>query len=202
MRLTLEHHKQRDWLVHDLLDDFELDEVWAYPITADPARGEDFAAFCAMARETADQPGGATGALFKLRLFLGRVFGWDKGDRLPIPGCAETSIAARLPDDRRVPPDQAETDSFGFELVYETPRERLVELSNGTVHAALHLGWVEKDDGKEGAELAVYWKPRGWFGRFYMAVITPFRIWIVYPALMKKVAADWEQWRQTRTEAE
>ena len=197
MRLTTAHHRQRDWLVHGLLDDFDLDEVWSYPIVADPARGEDFAYFCAMAKQTSDQPGGATGFLFKLRLFLGRVFGWDKEEALPIPGATETSIADRLPQDRRLAPGDEETDSFGFKLVYALDNERLVELSNSTVHAALHMGWVTHDDGTAGAELAVYWKPRGWFGRLYMALITPFRVFIVYPALMRKVATDWERWRTT-----
>ncbi len=79
--------------------------------------------------------------------------------------------------------------------MFHGEEERLVELGNATVHAALHIGWVHHDDGTAGAELAVYWKARGWFGRLYMAAITPARIWIVYPALMKKVAKDWEEFR-------
>lgn len=83
-------------------------------------------------------------------------------------------------------------------MLYQTDSERLLELSNSTVHAALHIGWVEHDDGSAGAELAVYWKPRGWFGRLYMAVIGPFRFFVVYPALMRKVAAEWDRFRDTR----
>lgn len=83
-------------------------------------------------------------------------------------------------------------------MLYQTDSERLLELSNSTVHAALHIGWVEHDDGSAGAEMAVYWKPRGWFGRLYMAVISPFRFFVVYPALMRKVAAEWDRFRDTR----
>jgi len=43
--------------------------------------------------------------------------------------------------------------------------------------------------------MAVYWKPRGWLGRLYMTLITPFRIYLVYPGYMKKVAIDWASFR-------
>jgi hypothetical protein len=198
VRLDIRHHTQRPWRVHDLLPDFIVDEVRAYPITADPAAGEDFAMFCAMAGQGDAAPKGAAGLLLAFRVLLGRIFGWDREDRvLPIPGCTETSLRQRLPGAER---DQVEegADPFGFSLVYQADSERLLELSNSTVHAALHIGWVEHDDGSAGAEMAVYWKPRGWFGRLYMAVISPFRFFVVYPALMRKVAAEWDRFRDTR----
>jgi hypothetical protein len=195
MRLTIDHHKQHSWRVHDLLDDFELDEVWAYPITADPSASEDFAMFVDM-MSNSDEPGGITGLLFKLRLFLGRIFGWDDEDKaLPIPGCDETSLRERLSEDERKRVEGIAPDPLGFQLVYHSENERFVELSNSTVHAVLHMGWVPRDDGMAGAEMAVYWKPRGWFGPLYMAFIKPFRVYIVYPGLMKQVATNWASFR-------
>jgi hypothetical protein len=35
--------------------------------------------------------------------------------------------------------------------------------------------------------MAVYVKPRGRFGRPYMAFIAPFRHWVVYPALLRQI---------------
>jgi len=201
MRLTVEHHKQRAWRIHGLADDFEIDEVWAYPIIADPSAGEDFTFFVDMMTKNAVEPGGVAGLLFKFRLFLGRVFRWDEKDEaLPIPGCEETSLRGRLPENDRISNADVTADPLGFELVYHIENERLVELSNSTVHAALHVGWVFHDDGMAGAEMAVYWKPRGWFGRLYMALIAPFRVYIVYPSLMKKVAADWASFRASAHE--
>jgi len=197
MRLETRQHAAQPWCVHGRLDDFTLDEVWAYPFTADPAAGEDFALFCAMAREGNARPEGVAGLLVALRERLGRLFGWDRADRaLPVPGCAELSLRDRFPElDRDGRADEG-PDPFGLTLVYETDCERLLELSNSTVHAALHVGWVEHDDGSAGAELAVYWKPRGRLGRLYMAAIAPFRVFVVYPALMRRVAAEWEQFRR------
>lgn len=198
MRLDIKQHRTHPWKVHGLMGDFTLDEVRAYPITADPAAGEDFAMFCSMMERGDASPGGAAGLLIALRERLGHWFGWDSSSKaLPIPGCSETSLRSRLPEVQpNSPPNKA--DSFGFKLVYETEAERLMEISNTTVHAALHVGWVEHDDGTAGAEMAVYWKPRGWFGRLYMAVITPFRFFVVYPALMRQVGAEWEKTREMR----
>jgi hypothetical protein len=39
--------------------------------------------------------------------------------------------------------------------------------------------------------MAVYVKPRGLFGKGYMALIKPFRYWIVYPALMRAIERMW-----------
>lgn len=40
-------------------------------------------------------------------------------------------------------------------------------------------------------QMAVYVKPRGPFGKGYMALIKPFRYWIVYPALMRQIERAW-----------
>jgi hypothetical protein len=39
--------------------------------------------------------------------------------------------------------------------------------------------------------MAVYVKPRGLFGKGYMALIKPFRYLIVYPALMRQTERTW-----------
>ncbi len=198
MRRDIQHHRARPWRLHGMMTDFVLDEVRAYPITADTAAGEDFAMFCAMMQEEDATPGGAAGLLVALREALGRLFGWDDAEQeLPIPGCVETSLRGRLPEGKTGPALGGE-DPFGFSLVYETPSERLLELSNATVHAALHVGWVDHGDGTAGAEMAVYWKPRGRLGRLYMALIGPFRFFVVYPALMRRVGAEWERRRKAR----
>ncbi len=190
MRLDVAEHRKSPWRVHDITADFQLDELWQYPIVARADQGEDFAAFCAFMDAQSVTPGGLAGALFRLRGWLGKVLGWDRDmNCLPIPGCAETSLGDRLEPHERAAADRS--DDIGFVPVYQKDDERLVELSNGTVHAALHIGWVELADGGHAPRLAVYWKSRGWLGNFYMAAVTPFRVYVVYPAMMRFVASSW-----------
>jgi hypothetical protein len=59
----------------------------------------------------------------------------------------------------------------------------------------MHLAWVDRDNGTYQAQMAVYVKPRGRFGRAYMAFIKPFRYWIVYPALEGELGRAWSRRR-------
>jgi len=67
----------------------------------------------------------------------------------------------------------------GFVPVYQEPDEILSRITNRTVTAFLHISLVERHP-----RLAVYVRPNGAFGRGYMALIEPFRRWVVYPALL------------------
>jgi hypothetical protein len=67
----------------------------------------------------------------------------------------------------------------GFVPVYQEPDEVLSRITNRTVTAFLHFSLVERRP-----RLAVYVRPNGAFGRGYMALIEPFRRWVVYPALL------------------
>jgi hypothetical protein len=46
-------------------------------------------------------------------------------------------------------------------------------------------------EGRYQGQMAVYVKPRGPLGKGYMALIKPFRYWIVYPALMRQIERAW-----------
>ncbi len=189
MKLRPELHRASPWLVHEVAHDFVLEDVWQLPVDGDDSPGSDFAAFTELMTRLETPTGGMTGMLFRLRNRLGEWFGWDQGERLPIPGCEERSIAARLPAALRqaVPPFDPTSD---FQLVYDLPQERLLELSNGTVHALMHLAWVPNGD-KRSARMAVYAKARGTLGRAYMALIKPFRLFVVYPALLRFIGRLW-----------
>lgn len=78
-----------------------------------------------------------------------------------------------------------------FKPLYRTDVEWAAELSNQTVHAIMHLAWVEHGPGLYRGQMGVYVKPRGRFGTAYMAAIAPFRHLIVYPALMREVELAW-----------
>ena len=191
MRIANEVHEKAAWRVHEVAKDFQLLDVWQFPLEGGGDPGADFDALVRLLKAASATPEkGAAAMLFRLRLWLGKVFGWDdEKRRLPIPGCEETSVRDRLPPDLI---DTARPDPAGeFEEVYRTDREALSEISNGTVHALMHLGWVEIEPGRFTGRMAVYVKPRGTLGRLYMGLITPFRLAIVYPAMMRHIGRRW-----------
>lgn len=193
-RLPITAHTTHPWRIHEIAPDFDVEDVWAF--RAPGAGPDDFAAMLDAIRG-AGGPGSSsplTRALFALRWKLGAMFGWDKEESGR--GSRVQSLRDRLPQELR---ETAEPDPPGspFTSMYRLPREAASEIVNGTVHAVMHLGWVEGRDGWE-LRMAVLVCPNGWFGRLYMALILPFRLFVVYPAMTRQ----WEgAWRATRTVA-
>jgi hypothetical protein len=79
-----------------------------------------------------------------------------------------------------------------FRVVYRFENEQLVEIQNRTVHAAALSALVERDSSYR-FYIAVYVCPRTWITPLYMSLIDPFRRWVIYPALLKKIRADWDR---------
>ncbi len=115
----------------------------------------------------------------------------DAAGKLPIPGCSETSLTGRLPDDLRNTAADVDFGSLPFTPLYRTDVEFAAEVSNQTVHGVIHLAWADQGAGRYQGQMAVYVKPRGPFGKGYMAAIKPFRYWVVYPALMRQIERTW-----------
>ncbi len=191
MRLTTEQHAALPWRLPEIAPDFQLLDAWALP--ADGAE-DDFGDLVQLwsKLDPAEESSGVSRFLFQLRERLGQWFGWDdQSNTLPIPGCPESSLRDRLPPG--MPPlPVSERSKSPFVPVFRTSNEWTAEISNSTVHAVLQLGWVPRPDGGFRGQMGVYVKTRGWFGRFYMAAIAPFRHYIVYPALLRRVGRLWE----------
>jgi hypothetical protein len=200
VRLANAAHESRPWRIQEIAPDFILEDVWALPAQGGP---EDFQTLLELL--TASNPAGSeslpTRALWRLRDRLGSWFGLDRisvpadgdaGSRLPIPGTREASLRDRLPDDLRDTAADLEFASLPFVPLYRTDVEFAAEISNRTVHGVMHLAWVEQGEGRYEGQMAVYVKPRGRFGTAYMALIKPFRLWIVYPALMRQTERRWK----------
>ena len=100
-----------------------------------------------------------------------------------------------LPEDLRDKPANAHFPHQPFRPLYRTGTEFAEEISNRTMYGVLHLAWTHQGGGRYRAQLTVYVKPRGAFGRAYMAFIKPFRYAIVYPALMRLLEQAWSQRR-------
>jgi hypothetical protein len=134
-----------------------------------------------------------TRALFRVRHQLGAWLGWDDAARrLPVPGCTETTLSQRLPAGLRGSATGPGLSATSFTPLYRTGEEWAAELSNGTVHAVLHLAWAGQGEGRYRGQMGVYVKPRGRAGAAYMTLIGPFRHLIVYPALMRQIGRAWQ----------
>lgn len=188
MKLDPQRHLDRTWRVHALAADFELLDVWSFPILADPADGETFDGFFELVRDNGMRCDGAIAeALFAIRARVGRWFGWDDPTaRLPIPGCDEYSVVERLPPAERAA-TMVHVELADLTVVYKLADEALLEISNDTIHALIHLSWVPHDEHFMTPRMAVYIKSRGLGSDLYMALISPFRHVFVYPAWLGRI---------------
>jgi len=198
MRLPNAVHEAASWRIKEIVPDFTLEDVWALPVDGG---ADDFPKLLELA--TTLDPANASSlparALWRIRdrlgawFDLGRISEPDDGDGgLPIPGTNEISLAGRLPDDLRSSPWDHDFGSLPFQPLYRIEREAAAEISNKTVHGVMHLAWAEQRAGRFQGQMAVYVKPRGAFGKAYMAFIKPFRLFIVYPALTRQVERQWK----------
>jgi len=204
MRIPNAAHEALPWRIHEIAPDFTVEDVWALPVLGG---AEDFQTLIdiAVSSDPANAESLPTRVLWRVRDRLG---GWfrlgrisapigsgsdDAAGRLPIPGTDEASLTDRLPDDLRNTAAGLDFDHLPFAPLYRTDDEFAAEVSNRTVHGVMHLAWVEQGEGHYRGQLAVYVKPRGRFGKGYMALIKPFRYWVVYPALLRQIERAWNR---------
>ncbi len=191
IKISPQEHLKHPWRVHALCADFELEDVWRVP--AELAAQHSLHLFMDQFKKTEGQlvKKGAAGLLFKLRLALGKLFGWDAQ---PNPN-REGSIRLRYAQQNGLTVLQLPNPGTGsFVPVYQLENEFLSEIENETVHATLHFGRVPLRENVWGIQMAVHVKPRGWFGKGYMLLIKPFRLWIVYPAMMRSASTMWKRY--------
>jgi hypothetical protein len=188
MRLPRSAHTERPWRIHELAPDFSLEDVWALPTPGGP----DDLTFLVEQFSDGDGPetaGPIVHLLFAVRWKLGALLHWDTQEaglsaRAP-------SLRDRLPDDLRNGERGPNLRSLPFTSVYQTRNEWVAESANRTVHAVMHMGWVQASDGSYHAQMAVLVKPNGLMGRIYMAAIAGFRYTAVYPALLRSIGREW-----------
>jgi len=191
MRLPNSDHEAHAWRIREVAYDFRLEDVWALP-----ARGgaQDFATLLEVmaSLDPAKASSKATRVLFSIRYRVGGWLGWDEVQHpLAVPHDTGTSLSARLPQDLRGTASGSDLRAKDFKPLYRTDVEWAAELSNRTVHAVMHLAWVQKGGDVYQGQMGVYVKPRGRFGVAYMAAIAPFRHRVVYPALMREIERAW-----------
>jgi hypothetical protein len=132
-------------------------------------------------------------ALFAARFAIGGMLGLDEADTGL--GVRVRSLRDRMPADLREAPT-GPAPVMPFTPLYLLDDEWAAEVANRTVHGVVHLGWVPDDAGGYRGQLAVLVKPNGVLGDAYLALIRPFRHLLVYPAMLRRLARDWQQQRE------
>lgn len=176
------------WRIHEIASDFEIEDVWQLP------GREPLPAFRAVVESlaTLDPADGPLPArlLWSARTILGTIFGWD-GDADGV-GSRVPSLRSRLPDDLRE--TAAHPEYFAdvpFDVLLDLPDEFAAEVANKTVHGVMHVGALPAGDGLTKIQLTVLVKPNGRLGRGYLAAIKPFRYGVIYPVMIRRLAARW-----------
>ena len=182
--------------VHTFLADVPLHDVWA----VDLPRYRDGVTLCEFFRR-AGQDGCDTAdteinrfppvarALFRLRFFLGRIFRLEAEPKDALAASFGSRLTA---EDRARSFVVSGTPEGLFRVVYRFENEQLLEIQNRTVHGAALSALTQRADSYR-FYFAVYVRQTTWITPYYMGLIDPFRRWIIYPALLNKIRATWDQ---------
>ena len=187
MRVDPTDFKKLDLRCHALLSDVPLNDVWTLPLkNGGPGRTmKDLRGLILGDRRLPSNM--AVRALFLLRRWLGRAFNWG-GERHDPPGA---SYIHRLTDidrlESEIPPG---TREGSFRVLYVFPEEAVSEIRNATVHGFMALALRPREQGYQ-LYVGIYVKPVSRLTRVYMAVIDPFRRFLVYPALGRQLQRAW-----------
>jgi Protein of unknown function (DUF2867) len=186
-RLPDSAHTSLPWRIHEIADEFRLEDVWALPT---PGGRDDFPRLVDMIATGAPlQSSRAARALWAIRWKLGELLGWDEPKASP--GAPTATLRDRLPADLRDGPRGPQFAALPFSSLYLTADEWAAEIANRTMHGVLHVGWVKDARGGYVGQMAVLVKPNGLVGRAYMAAIRPFRLLIIYPASTRAAERRW-----------
>ena len=174
--------------VHDFLADVPVHDVWAIDLPRMRA-GITLDEFLRTTGTRPFTPSRLVRGLLRMRLFVGRFFGWD---REPDTTLSET-FAARLTaadiSDSLAPAGRLEGL---FRMVYRFENEQLLEVINRTAHAAALSALVEMPTVYR-FYFGVYVRSVSRFTPVYMTLIDPFRRFVVYPSLLRSVRANWDK---------
>ena len=174
--------------VHAFLAGVPLHDVWAVDLPRSRA-GITLDAFLRAASNRPFTPSPLVRMLLDLRLFVGRLCGWD---REPAATAWETFATRLTAADRSKSLATAGTREGFFRVVYRFENEQLLELINRTAHAGALSALVETTHAYR-FYFGVYVRSVGRFTTVYMALIDPFRKLVVYPSLLRSVRARWNQ---------
>ena len=167
---------------HELLRDVPLYDVTVEDL---PGGGAGRRVADIRALDSIAAPSRVANAVYGLRLFLGRVFGWDR-----VPVSSEASLLGRLSErDRRESEITPGTHVGAFLLLYQFPDEALLETRNATVHGFICTALARTATGYR-LYWGIYVRPVSWLTRPYLIAIEPFRR-VLYPAMLRRIRRAW-----------
>jgi Protein of unknown function (DUF2867) len=172
--------------VHEFLVGVPLHDVWAVDLPRTRS-GITLDEFVRTAGARLCTPSPVVRALLNIRLFVGRLLGWDRE-----PTVWETFATRLTTADLSKSLVPAGTRDGLFRVVYRFENEQLLELINRTAHAAALSALVETPQAYR-FYFGVYVRRVGPLTPVYMALIDPFRKRMVYPSLLRTVRATWSQ---------
>lgn len=187
MRISAKEFQALDLEVHSFLVGVSLHDVSAIDL---PGGGPDRTVSdvrALLSPENMVKSNILVRVLFSLRSLLGQVFGWDRTAHTH----AEESYAQHLTDSQRVR-SLVDPGTFEghFQLLYVFPREVLSEVRNATVHAFSCMALCRTTSGYR-LYWAIYVRNVSRLTPVYMALIEPFRRFIVYPSILRQLRAAW-----------
>src|SRR5262249_13053362 len=174
--------------VHGFLAGVPLHDVWAVDLPR-LRSGITLDDFLRAAGALPLTPSPVVRTLLDIRLFVGRLLGWD---REPDATVRETFATRLTTTDRSKSLAPAGTREGLFRIVYRLENEQLLELINRTAHAAALSALIETANAYR-FYFGVYVRSVGRLTPVYMALIDPFRKLIVYPSLLRSVRKTWNQ---------
>jgi hypothetical protein len=190
MRLPNTAQTARPWRIHELTQDFRLEDVWALPMSGG---ADDFRRLVNLIASGDPSRGSSRSVrmLWAIRWKVGKLLRWDRPDA----GSGTPSLRDRLPADLRAAPSGPDFAALPFTSLYLLDDEWAAEIANRTMRGVLHVGWVPDEKGGYRGQLAVYVKSNGLLGIVYMAVIRPIRHLIVYPQMLRRIGRAWRAGR-------
>jgi hypothetical protein len=174
--------------VHDFLAGVPLHDVWVVDLPRTRS-GITLDEFLRTASTCLLTPSPVVRTLLNIRLFVGRVLGWD---REPASTTWETFTTRLTTADRSKSRALAGTHEGLFRVVYRFENEQLLEVINRTAHAAALSALVETANTYR-FYFGVYVRSVSRFTPIYMALIDPFRKLVVYPSLLRTIRAKWNK---------
>lgn len=195
MRVDPAELRALDLRAHALLEGVPLHDVWAVDLEGGGAGRTVVDLRALMSAERLADVNPAVRFLFRLRGVLGRLFGWDREPSGSGRGTPEGSYLERLtPEDRAASHVEPGTADGPFRVLWVTDREALSEVRNATVHAFSLFVLTQREGGYR-LLWAIYVQPVSGITRWYMALIDPFRRFLIYPAVLAYVGRAWrERW--------
>ncbi len=187
-RISPQEFEQLPLRVHDFLAGVPLHDVWAIDLPR-ARSGITLDKFLRATNACLLTPSPVVRALLNIRLFVGRLLGWD---REPASTAWETFATRLTIADRSQSLVSAGTREGLFHVVYRFENEQLLEVINRTAHAAALSALVETANAYR-FYFGVYVRNVGRFTPVYMALIDPFRKLVVYPSLLRTVRAKWSK---------